>query len=337
MVFSMIQESILNDPKVFAQVYDDLKAYELRSGIALESSRASNLDQLFQSLPGKSQGTLLESLQVRRRGMQLDVHRRDEPSLPFQKHVLEAIVQIRGRPSLLIRGDSWQDPKNDEIRSRLESARTKLVPCFAKVGRIDGPSGMYGTGWLFEEDMLVTNAHVAKRFLSKDGGSELSYSFDDATSVDMSDAPKWNQPQAAKLVKLMKFEPEKLDLAVFKISWKEGGSRAESLILESKPGIDKLLDVAAVGYPEDDNRERRFDVLSNFEGDFQVKRLSPGKIIGYDHPTWFRHDCTTLGGSSGSPLINLETGKVVGLHFAGTRGVANLAIKIERLRKVLGK
>ena len=29
------------------------------------------------------------------------------------------------------------------------------------------------------------------------------------------------------------------------------------------------------------------------------------------------HDCSTLGGNSGSPLFSLETGDVVGVHYSG--------------------
>ena len=40
------------------------------------------------------------------------------------------------------------------------------------------------------------------------------------------------------------------------------------------------------------------------------------------------HDCSTLGGNSGSPLIDLETHKVIGLHFGGIEKNANFAIPL---------
>jgi len=33
-------------------------------------------------------------------------------------------------------------------------------------------------------------------------------------------------------------------------------------------------------------------------------------------PTLF-HDCSTLGGNSGSPVFQLETGRVIGIHRSG--------------------
>ena len=38
------------------------------------------------------------------------------------------------------------------------------------------------------------------------------------------------------------------------------------------------------------------------------------------------HDCSTLGGNSGSVLLDLATGEAVGLHFAGRFLEANYAV-----------
>ncbi len=40
----------------------------------------------------------------------------------------------------------------------------------------------------------------------------------------------------------------------------------------------------------------------------------------------FSHDCTTLGGNSGSPLIRLADGQAIGLHFQGLYGKNNAAV-----------
>jgi V8-like Glu-specific endopeptidase len=51
---------------------------------------------------------------------------------------------------------------------------------------------------------------------------------------------------------------------------------------------------------------------------FNVKRLQPGQVIELsDQARTFSHDCFTLGGNSGSPVVDLETFQVLGLHFAG--------------------
>jgi endonuclease G len=67
-----------------------------------------------------------------------------------------------------------------------------------------------------------------------------------------------------------------------------------------------------------------------------VKRFAPGFVMqALDGEKALSHDCTSLGGNSGSPLISLEDGKVVGLHYAGLYGVANSAVGVGTLRKLV--
>ncbi len=50
------------------------------------------------------------------------------------------------------------------------------------------------------------------------------------------------------------------------------------------------------------------------------KKLSLGRVLLAQHtPVSFRHSADTLGGSSGSPVIDANTGKVRGIHFAGVK------------------
>jgi hypothetical protein len=60
-----------------------------------------------------------------------------------------------------------------------------------------------------------------------------------------------------------------------------------------------------------------------------VKRLALGVLQQYDtqfaaRPTLY-HDCSTISGNSGSPLIDLETGTVWGLHYCGDPSGGNRA------------
>jgi hypothetical protein len=83
-----------------------------------------------------------------------------------------------------------------------------------------------------------------------------------------------------------------------------------------------------------------------FGGRFGVKRLAPGQahrpigtLAGDSQPWVFGHDATTLGGSSGSPVIswlNQNTG-AFGLHFAGQTVETNCAHAIAQCREALEK
>jgi endonuclease G len=73
--------------------------------------------------------------------------------------------------------------------------------------------------------------------------------------------------------------------------------------------------VGTLGYPYKDDRNPLF-VDAIYQDKYGVKRGAVGELIAARGDSIF-HDCSTLGGNSGSPVMALETGAVVGLHFTG--------------------
>jgi endonuclease G len=67
---------------------------------------------------------------------------------------------------------------------------------------------------------------------------------------------------------------------------------------------------------------------------YDVRRYAPGRVIQplSAKVVVLRHDYTSLGGNSGSPLVRLSDGAVVGLHYSRVYGVANSAAGVETLR-----
>jgi hypothetical protein len=77
------------------------------------------------------------------------------------------------------------------------------------------------------------------------------------------------------------------------------------------------LRIAGIGYPSNDRKRNPLFMDTVFGGRFGVKRAALGEVLdGSDGPDLF-HDCSTLGGNSGSPLFSLKTGHVVGIHKGG--------------------
>lgn len=101
------------------------------------------------------------------------------------------------------------------------------------------------------------------------------------------------------------------------------------LLLSSSPSGDVCsLQIGVVGHPTFDPSRDPFPKYFGFGNQFGIKRLSPGyvKLIenrGWSYPVAggsvdvFLHDASTLGGSSGSCILDLSTLQVVGLHFGG--------------------
>jgi phosphatidylserine/phosphatidylglycerophosphate/cardiolipin synthase-like enzyme len=71
-----------------------------------------------------------------------------------------------------------------------------------------------------------------------------------------------------------------------------------------------------------------------YKGRFDVKRAAPGFTTGLESGTT-THDCTTLGGNSGSVVIDLSTGRAVGLHFAGRYKENNFAVRASVLTEYI--
>jgi len=70
-----------------------------------------------------------------------------------------------------------------------------------------------------------------------------------------------------------------------------------------------------------------------FRAVFDRKRLQPGKLNGRKDVDSFGHtvsaighDCSTLGGNSGSALVAVDDLRVVGLHFCGVTHESNYAV-----------
>jgi endonuclease G len=69
--------------------------------------------------------------------------------------------------------------------------------------------------------------------------------------------------------------------------------------------------------------------MADIFGDvFDKKRLAPGQITRRANGLVL-HDCSTLGGNSGSVVLDLESGSALGLHFAGRFLEANYAVPAE--------
>jgi endonuclease G len=105
---------------------------------------------------------------------------------------------------------------------------------------------------------------------------------------------------------------------------------------DANPEFD--TDIAVIGYPAEDSRNDAFAMRKIFSGIYNVKRLSPGKVRGVDFDgKRLIQDCSTLGGNSGSVVINLNTGKACGLHFSGNYRVNNYAVTVGWLKSRLSE
>lgn len=264
---------------------------------------------------------------------------------------LEAIIQRTGRPPLLIANDEVEIEEGDldDFVDGTDALITGLNRCIPSVGRVEFLNHRMswgGTAWVVEKKgskyLMVTNRHVAgivaKRiangsavFMRSAAGPRYGMNVDFAEehgsqagnvsrTVPIAGVEYLADELSADMAVLRVDEPE-LDLSPL--------SLAES---EAKKGER----VALIGYPAFDSRNDVNDQARYFRDLYEVKRLAPGLVLqSLSGQTTLTHDCTSLGGNSGSPLFELENGTVVGLHFSGLYGVENTAVGVTTIKKVL--
>jgi Trypsin-like peptidase domain/PLD-like domain len=280
------------------------------------------------------------------------------PSRSAHEIALETIV-FRERPVLFV-NDDWLDTVNvttfgveakDLVKS-LNAKRAIMQPLMPLIGRIDvmgfpGNLAFVGTGWFVDSDIVVTNRHVASLIARQDGREYVfsrgvggqpigvsvctTHEFDDL-AVDAS------RLFAVKEVLYIERDSGPHDIAFLKVKRRTDGSKPNRIAIASADAGDNHP-VFVVGYPARAPKNIIPDqelMKQLYRDRYDVKRAAPGYTMATQAGT-SRHDCTTLGGNSGSVVLDLKTGQAVGLHFAGLYQETNYAVRASVLADYVNK
>jgi len=252
-----------------------------------------------------------------------------------EQDIMEAIVLPGERPVLdIINGNfsspppdwEWLTDYGDIIRASLPS-----------IGRIDVPGALTpygGTGFFVGDGLLMTNRHVARGFIQGVGAGPKYLTFLADRSAFMDPQYEVGDPDPGSGFHKYEVTEAKLvhphwDCAILRVKPSDGAPMPPSLKLaRQKPpalGGGAQFHIFVIGYPMLDTRGDIPEQLNIFRNIFGRKRLMPGYMTGFEevktkwdamlHAT--RHDASTLGGNSGSAVIDLTTGLVLSLHFGG--------------------
>ncbi|MGB7832831.1 MAG: DNA/RNA non-specific endonuclease [Xanthobacteraceae bacterium] len=264
---------------------------------------------------------------------------------------LESIAMRTQRPVLAIRDSVTQLVFIDEADSkiwgeRLTKAKPLLDIAIPSVGRIDltgAPLDWVGTGWLVAENIIVTNRHVAREFAERKGdGFAFKVGLTEPMSGQLDFVQEIDNPERLvfKLVRPLHIEePPGPDVSFFEIEMVSGDARLANPIelasTISAPEQLATLQVATIGYPAYDSRIPEPDLMERIYGKvYNKKRLAPGGVTRLDEALLW-HNCTTLGGNSGSVVFDLNSGRALGLHFSGSFLVTNYAVRADVVKKLL--
>src|SRR5882757_1721929 len=259
---------------------------------------------------------------------------------------LESIVLRRTRPVLAIRDNDTKldfiDKADSEIwLARLTKAKPFLDSAIRAVGRIDLQGARLdwvGTGWLVADNILVTNRHVAREFAARQGDAyTFQTGLNGPMSADVDFLQEIDNPAQLifKLIKPLHIEDEPgPDLSFFEVEITSGNSKLATPI-KLAAQITTTQNVATIGYPAYDSRIPEPDLMEKIFGKtYNKKRLAPGGVTNID-PKHIWHNCTTLGGNSGSAVIDLDSGQALGLHFSGSFLTTNYAVRSDVVKRLL--
>ena len=250
---------------------------------------------------------------------------------------LEAIVRAVGRPPLVVKDNTVQGKTSlpKPFPPDMDMLITGTEPMLPNVGRMEflnHDMSWGGTAWVIDEKddhlLICTNRHVAGIVARRTFRGEGIFMFAPANvpyeaEVDFVEEVDAD-PDPERVFAISKFtylaDDASADVAIGRIRKPQAGDahQLRPLELAGDDGKDKDI-VAVIGYPARDSLRNDPDQMEDyFKGLYDVKRYAPGFLKVQDGVRVLGHDCTTLGGNSGSPVIRLSDRKVVGLHFCWT-------------------
>ncbi len=255
-----------------------------------------------------------------------------------QRFALEAIILADLRPARFIDNDVIAMDGAYDYDDMVRANKERLENVARSIGRVDllnhTTLDFAGTGWLIDRDVVVTNRHVAEVFARADGfgGHEMlpgAFGRPLEQRVDMNRQRQEDRLPRRRLdvLEVLYLAPARgPDIALLRVVPPEG---MDPLDLDTAR-IDDRRPVAAIGYPAWDPRNDERLMADIFGTEFDVKRFSPGLVTQTDVARGeLLTDYSSLGGNSGSAVVDLGTGKVVGLHFAGVFRQSNYAVTAE--------
>lgn len=253
-----------------------------------------------------------------------------------ERRDLEAIVLLDVRPvfdsldgTFVAHHKLWlhlnESPQHEAI--------VQALPSVATLNLNKNGVRYVGTGFLVGNDLLITNRHNVDGIIEGVGTKSLKIRSGASVKANFGKEILGVAQSDFSMSEPVMVHPY-WDIALLRIPGISEGRTALTLSPEEIRYV-KNREIAAIGYPGRDTRspDEVRDPLYRYK--YYVKRIAPGYSTGSSE-TWgtyagqpintLTHDASTLGGNSGSPVVDLHTGLIVAVHFGGRYLVSNYAV-----------
>ncbi|MCH0538916.1 trypsin-like peptidase domain-containing protein [Streptomyces sp. MUM 203J] len=323
------------------EIFTDLRAVadRVRDGLDREVPE-SDVEPPPEEAPGTEISRFAQEERARvlsagARGLEKLAKGRDDEVGDDESFGIEAIVLLEGRPAILVQAADFA-PQEGEWEV-LNHHRAAIRDSVSRVGRVDVTGHVsldwVGTGFLVGADVIMTNRHVAAEFTRGDGAA---WTFQPGLSADLDLAREFGRlpgtgGPAYALTEVIGIHDE-ADMALLRVAPVPGGEPLPDplAVAADAPADLPGHPVYVVGHPAWDGRRNEPESMRRIFMDiYNVKRLQPGaanRLLAEKNV--MTHDCSTLGGNSGSPVFDLNDHRVLGLHFGGRYGFGNYAVPL---------
>lgn len=331
-----------------------METYFNRHNLSAHIERIKNKDkELLSELESKLEST--QKISLGRAGAIMESF--DEapliklrPDFFPQERMEESIIFAHLRPVLIIRDNKivpeFCGPEMMVWQDRLMEKQTVLNSVIPSVGRVEvNNNTVYnwvGTGWLIDTDIIVTNRHVANIFCKNKEGFTFKIGYPSGFQTSKIDFLEEDQRttqlefDVESVLWIAENDPKQPDVAFMRVKRNPIGQSLPKFI-ELADSVEEGEVVVTIGYPARDPNIPDQELVQRIFGNvYDKKRLAPGEITKVSDIE-LEHDCSTLGGNSGSAVISLSTGKAVGIHFAGLYLQSNFAVPASILKDLLQK
>ena len=320
-----------DDPEGFAA--DPEPAEDIVEGPVVPSSL-----RMTTTLEGEPDGGMVRLAEVMQKF-------EDGDELTFEDVMIsEAIILPLKRPAVLVQDDGFdvKHPDWQVLNDPGEDPRGHILAAIPAVGRINVPSDWSvpyaGTGFVVGEKLLMTNRHVAEIFASGLGRGDVALKPGTSVNINFKAEHGSFEHRRVNIEGVRMIHPY-WDMALLEVEKVPEGVDPLSL---SQAAPETLFEqpVAVLGYPAFDPRNDSEVQNELFKRIYNVKRMQPGYytrqglVRSFDNRVRAScHDASTLGGNSGSAVVDMRSGEVVGLHFGGIYERENYAVPTSELAR----
>jgi V8-like Glu-specific endopeptidase len=215
--------------------------------------------------------------------------------------------------------------------TRAADAPEKFLEVARSVGRLE--AGIPGsqflcTAFLVSPRLLLCPVHFAVQFAEPQADGSWIMRSEARVRFDLTDGASEHVVQG--VVRTLR-PPEYLDV--------DGGALPREALEQCWPVLLLLSEAAAaqplvvsrdapeagqrvcvIGFPRSDARISNDMFAAHFAGSAGEKHVMPGAVLRSPGNTWtLEYDCFTADGTSGGPVVDLQTGAVIGIHVAASQ------------------